>query len=62
MSKKSNKKLREALSFTIEGGHKKVKMEDEQLQSYLKERSRGCGSHKSVKDYKRRDKHQKRYF
>lgn len=62
MSKKSNKKLRETLSFTLKGGYKPLKLEGEELQIYLRERSRGCGVHKSKKDYRRREKHQKKYI
>lgn len=38
------------------------KMTPEELQIYLKERNRGCGRHKSAKDYKRKDKHKRRLY
>ena len=62
MGRKSNKKMRELLSFKIEGGYRPQKLEGDELQKYLMERSRGCGSHKSKKDYRRREKHQKKLF
>lgn len=36
-------------------------LEGEELQKYLQERKRGCGSHRSKKDYRRKEKHQKKY-
>lgn len=62
MGRKTNKKMKESLSFTLEGGHIPQRFEGEELQKYLMERSRGCGGHKSKKDYKRREKFQKSYY
>lgn len=50
------------LSFTLKGGHIKIKMEGEELQKYLQERKRGCGWHGSKKDYKRKEKHHKKLY
>lgn len=43
--------------ITIKGGYVPTKLEGEELQRFLQERKRGCGSHKSAKDYKRKSKH-----
>ncbi|HBF7594830.1 TPA: hypothetical protein KOX39_003445 [Clostridioides difficile] len=56
MTKKKNE-----LSFTLEGGHIKTKMDAEQLQEHLKLVKQGTGRHKSKKDYRRKEKHHKRY-
>ena len=42
--------------ITLKGGYIPTKLEGEELQRFLQERKRGCGSHKSIKDYKRKDK------
>lgn len=48
--------------ITLKGGYIPTKLEGEELQKYLQERKRGCGSHSSKKDYKRNLKHRgKRY-
>lgn len=52
MMSKSHKKVNER-------GYIPTKFEGEELQKFLQERSRGCGSHKSPKDYKRTPKHKK---
>lgn len=46
----------------LKGGYIPQKLEGEELQTYLRERSRGCGSHRSKKDYRRKDKHPKKYI
>lgn len=38
------------------------KMTPEELQKYLMERKRGCGRHKSIKDYNRKKKHKRRLY
>lgn len=43
--------------ITLKGGYVPQKLEGEALQTYLKERSRGAGVHKSKKDYSRKVKH-----
>ena len=48
-------------SIKIKGGYVPYKMSSDELQVYLRERSRGCGSHSSKKDYKRNPKHRQRY-
>ena len=48
-------------SIKIKGGYVPYKMSSDELQTYLRERSRGCGSHSSKKDYKRNPKHRQRY-
>lgn len=45
----------------LKGGYVPTKLTGEELQSYLQERNRGCGAHRSKKDYRRKDKHSKRY-
>lgn len=48
------------LSFTIK--HEDLtlnKLEGEELQRFLMERKRGCGRHKSKRDYTRKEKHRK---
>ena len=48
--------------ITLKGGYIPTKLEGEELQRFLQERKRGCGSHGSKKDYKRNPKHRgKRY-
>ena len=48
------------LSFTIKAEDLSYnKMTPEELQTYLKESNRGCGRHKSKKDYNRKQKHRK---
>lgn len=49
------------INFTLKGGYVKTGLEGEELQKYLQERKRGCGSHRSKKDYRRREKHTKKY-
>lgn len=46
----------------LKGGYIPSRLEGEELERYLMERKRGCGIHKSQKDYKRREKHQKRLW
>lgn len=46
----------------IKGGYVPTKLEGEELQRYLQERKRGTGSHRSAKDYRRREKHVKKYY
>lgn len=46
----------------LKGGYIPSRLEGEELERFLMERKRGCGSHKSQKDYKRREKHQKRLW
>ena len=55
-------KKKDKLSFTLEGGHRKVKMDEEQLQEYLKLIRQGTGRHKSKKDYNRKEKYHKKYY
>lgn len=43
--------------ITLKGGHVPTKMEGEELQKYFQEIKRGCGGHKSKKDYRRKPKH-----
>lgn len=44
----------------LKGGYIPTKLEGEELQKFLQERKRGCGSHGSKKDYRRKEKHQKK--
>lgn len=53
--KKNNK-------MTLRGGYIPTSFEGEELQRFLQERKRGCGSHRSKKDYRRREKHQKKWY
>lgn len=46
-------------NLIIKGGYIPTKLEGEELQQFLQERKRGCGSHKSEKDYRRKEKHRK---
>lgn len=46
----------------LKGGYIPQKLEGEELQIYLRERSRGCGVHKSKKDYRRTEKHRVKNF
>lgn len=46
--------------ITLKGGYIPQKLEGEALQTYLKERSRGAGVHRSKKDYRRNQKHKGR--
>lgn len=46
-------------NITLKGGYVPSKLEGEELQKFLQERKRGCGSHKSKKDYRRTPKHKK---
>ena len=48
--------------ITLRGGYIPTKLEGEELQRFLQERKRGCGSHRNVKDYKRNPKHKKRDY
>lgn len=51
------------MSFTIKMEDLNLmKLEGEELQRFLMERKRGCGRHKSAKDYKRKDKHRKKLY
>lgn len=43
--------------ITLKGGYIPTKLEGEELQKFLQERKRGCGSHRSKKDYRRNQKH-----
>lgn len=43
--------------LTLKGGYIPTKLEGEELQKFLQERKRGCGSHRSKKDYRRSQKH-----
>lgn len=48
------------LSFTIKQEDLEYnKMTAEELQKYLIERNRGCGRHKSTKDYTRKSKYKR---
>ena len=55
-------KKKDKLSFTLEGGYKRVKMDEEQRQEHLKLIRQGTGRHKSKKDYRRKEKYKKRYY
>ncbi len=46
----------EMIKFTIKGGHVPYKMTREELEAFLREQKRGCGSHKSKRDYNRKKK------
>ena len=50
------------MTVTIKGGYIPTKLEGEELQRFLQERKRGCGSHKSSKDYQRKSKYGKAGF
>lgn len=55
MAKKKNK-----ISFTITMQDLDYnKLEGEELQRFLMERKRGCGKHKSKRDYTRKEKYKK---
>lgn len=43
--------------IVLKGGYIPTKLEGEELQKFLQERKRGCGSHRSKKDYRRKQKH-----
>lgn len=43
--------------LVIKGGYVKVKMSPEELEVFMRERKRGCGRHKSKRDYTRKKKH-----
>lgn len=43
--------------IVLKGGYIPTKLEGEELQIYLRERKRGCGVHKSKKDYRRKGKY-----
>lgn len=49
-------------SIKLKGGYIPQKLEGEELQKYLQERKRGCGSHRSKKDYRRKPKHKGKDF
>ena len=49
------------MRVTLKGGYIPTKLEGEELQRYLQERKRGCGAHKSKKDYRRKDKWGNKY-
>lgn len=48
--------------ITLKGGYIPTRLEGEELQKYLQERKRGTGSHRSKKDYRRREKHIRRDY
>lgn len=48
--------------IVIQGGYIPTKLEGEELQKFLMERKRGCGSHKSKKDYRRNPKHKNKQY
>ena len=48
--------------FTLKGGYIPSRLEGEELQRFLQERKRGCGSHRSKKDYRRKPKHKGKGF
>ena len=48
--------------ITLKGGYIPTKLEGEELQRDLQERKRRTGSHRSKKDYRRKEKHSKRYY
>lgn len=48
--------------ITLKGGYVPYKMSPEELEIYIRERNRGCGTHSSKKDYKRKEKHRKRWY
>lgn len=45
------------VKVVLKGGYVPTKLEGEELQKFLQERKRGCGSHRSKKDYRRNPKH-----
>lgn len=47
------------MKISLKGGYVPYKMSQEELEVYMRERKRGCGSHSSKKDYKRKDKYGK---
>ncbi len=49
-------------TIKLKGGYIPTSLEGEDLEVYLRERKRGCGRHKSQKDYKRREKHKQRWY
>lgn len=54
---------KENLSFTLEGGH--IKLPIDNIHQHLQEINRGVGIEKPKKgkgSYKRKDKHNKKYF
>ncbi len=48
--------------ITLKGGYIPTKLEGEELQRFLQERKRGCGVHRSKKDYKRNPKHRGKMY
>lgn len=48
--------------ITLKGGYIPQSLEGEELERFLIERKRGCGRHKSAKDYRRIEKHRKRLY
>lgn len=50
------------MTIELKGGYVPYKMTKEELYIFLRERNRGCGSHSSKKDYKRKDKYVKRDY
>ena len=50
------------MTVKIKGGYIPTKLEGEELQRFLQERKRGCGSHRSSKDYQRKSKYGKVAF
>lgn len=49
------------MTIKLKGGYIPTKMSQEELEIYLRERNRGCGSHSSKKDYKRKDRSNRRW-
>lgn len=48
-------------TITLKGGYIPTKLKGEELQRHLQERKRGCGVHRSKKDYRRKDRANKRW-
>ena len=48
------------MKIKLKGGYVPYKMSPEELEVYL-EKEKGCGSHSSKKDYKRKDKYNKQW-
>ena len=49
------------MKIKLKSDYVTYKISTEELEVYLRERKRGCGSHSSKKDYKRKDRYNKQY-
>lgn len=46
----------------LKGGYIPTSLSGEDLENHMREKKRGCGVHRSAKDYRRHEKHKQKLY